>query len=489
LESIAKFLAGGMMILDDEIIRQSFLNRFENSKNSYVRVASLRSYFYALSSANILTGKFELDEAQSTSMVEETNAPHQNVDENRAQTRVIRLQELTSSVGHVLFAVIALLENPREPARLKYDIVETVTEAVQRGSAEIMEHFKSVKQGQREDNMIFLSPFANFLRHARSPDWSNRPFVDRIWILMRSYATIYDQRLRSSLSRLFNSIWGQQPSCFGNGEDMSIVNVVEEFYPENNMMVEEEEDDDEPMIIQPQETLPAPEIKSLVERSAPPKKSHHKRKSESNATDHEREKKKKKRETSLSVNTSIELPPVNKFAVEDETPTTAKIRIMLPSREQIAAEAPTPKKEAQVDPEKALIDKTFATRKERRKGAGIWEDFVSINIGNNLHVIYAGLDDTETAHAFFRSLPFESTLSISRGCFYFQLPKMEEVKNEEEERATVRSGELAYWKSGQSLVIGHAKTEWSKGSEIRLYEKCNIFGDSIYKVCLHGLIE
>lgn len=104
-------------------------------------------------------------------------------------------------------------------------------------------------------------------------------------------------------------------------------------------------------------------------------------------------------------------------------------------------------------------------------------------------VVYAGLDDTETARALFRSLPMTTNMvSGEKGLIFFALPGMEKVDEEEGRRSVVKSGELAYWVGGNSLCIGYAKTSQSRGNEIRLYYKCNIFGESFYKVIIYIII-
>ena len=59
------------------------------------------------------------------------------------------------------------------------------------------------------------------------------------------------------------------------------------------------------------------------------------------------------------------------------------------------------------------------------------------------------------------------------------------INMEKSARAIINKGEIAYWPNGNAIAIGYGTTPISVANEIRLADKCNIWGYS--KSNLHQL--
>ncbi|MCI0399776.1 MAG: hypothetical protein L0Y67_06655 [Gammaproteobacteria bacterium] len=89
----------------------------------------------------------------------------------------------------------------------------------------------------------------------------------------------------------------------------------------------------------------------------------------------------------------------------------------------------------------------------------------------------AELLDTATAKAIYRQTPYSSLAKTWGEEVYFSFPL--DVLKEPNAKDVVEAGELAYWVEGQCIAIGYGKTPISRGNEIQLVAKTNIWGKAL----------
>lgn len=97
------------------------------------------------------------------------------------------------------------------------------------------------------------------------------------------------------------------------------------------------------------------------------------------------------------------------------------------------------------------------------------------------------LKETETAEKIYNAVPINSSINTWGEEIYFNTNLL--INKENEAKAVVDFGEIAFWTEGSAIAIGYGKTPISSGDEIRLASPCNIWANADFDKSFFGDIN
>ena len=106
----------------------------------------------------------------------------------------------------------------------------------------------------------------------------------------------------------------------------------------------------------------------------------------------------------------------------------------------------------------------------------------NINLKFSSYTINIKLRSNKTASAIKNILPFKSIVKTWGEEIYFEIPIEESLDLEKDAKDIINIGEIAYWIEGKCIAIGYGKTPISKGNEIKLAARTNIWGDALLNI-------
>ena len=106
----------------------------------------------------------------------------------------------------------------------------------------------------------------------------------------------------------------------------------------------------------------------------------------------------------------------------------------------------------------------------------------NINLKFSSYTINIKLRSTKTASAIKNILPFKSIVKTWGEEIYFEIPIEASLDLENDAKDIINVGEIAYWIEGKCIAIGYGKTPISKGNEIKLAARTNIWGDALLNI-------